>query len=253
MPGGLRGLLYPRRCPFCRRVLGTLLICPDCEAPLRALRRAPSMRLHEGEHYLGGLSGAAAPYRYAGLVRRAVLGAKYRGEPWAADALGEELARQLLGAPDSAPALLWAESMAQSYDCVIPVPASGWARGYNVPERMARPVARALGIPLEPKALGRTRKKRRQEGLSLDERLVNVAGVFGARQPARIDGQRVLLVDDVITTGATVSACTRALLDAGAQSVFAISLAAVEFGAASPSDAAILENADTDEKEIEKI
>ena len=80
----LRWVLYPRRCPFCDRVLGSRPACPDCTDGLAELRRAPSMRLRGSEHYLGRLDGAAAPYRYTGLVRRAVLRAKYQGAPWAA-------------------------------------------------------------------------------------------------------------------------------------------------------------------------
>lgn len=71
-----RQLLYPRRCPFCRRVLGFVPTCPECAERLEPLRRMP-MRLKESEHYLGTLSGAAAPYRYTGCVRGAVLRAKY--------------------------------------------------------------------------------------------------------------------------------------------------------------------------------
>lgn len=77
----LRWVLYPRRCPFCDRVLGNQPACPDCADGLAELRRAPSMRLRGSEHYLGRLDGAAAPYRYTGLVRRAVLRAKYQGAP----------------------------------------------------------------------------------------------------------------------------------------------------------------------------
>ena len=115
---------------------------------------------------------------------------------------------------------------AVGYDCIIPVPASSRRRGYNVPERMAWPLSHALGLPLLPKALCRARAGRHQAGLSLEERLVNVAGAFRAQEPELVEGKRVLLVDDVITTGATAAACAQALLDAGAHSVFAVALAA---------------------------
>lgn len=229
----LRWVLYPRRCPFCDRVLGSVPICPDCAAELETLRRKPSMRLRGSEHYLGRLDGAAAPYRYSGCVRRAVLRAKYQGAPWAAEELGVEMARLLFGSPVA----MWGfqpqpepvPGLDRSYDAVIPVPASSRARGYNVPEQMARPLARAVGVPLEPQALCRVRSTRRQEGLTLDERLANVAGAFRVHGPERVEGKRLLLVDDVLTTGATAAACAQALLDAGAQSVFAVALATVEF------------------------
>ena len=206
------------------------------------------MRLSAGLHYLGRLEGAAAPYRYAGCVRRGVLRAKYQAAPWAADELGAEMARLLFGSEAKmgtfGPELQPVPGLALSYDCIVPVPASSRARGYNVPERMARPIARAVGVPLEPKALVRVHAARRQEGLSLDERLANVAGAFAVPDPERVEGKRVLLVDDVITTGATVAACAQALLAAGAQSIFAVALATVEFDARPQPSAQIHENSE---------
>ena len=229
----LRWVLYPRRCPFCDRVLGSRPACPDCADGLAELRRAPSMRLRGSEHYLGRLDGAAAPYRYTGLVRRAVLRAKYQGAPWAAVELGVEMARLLFGSEIR---------MCGSEPLPEPVPASSKKRGYNVPERMAQPLARAVGVPVVTDALTRARSTRRQEGLSLDERLANVAGAFRVARPEAVEGKRILLVDDVLTTGATASACAQALLDAGAQSVFAVALATVEFPQPVGSTTAIAEN-----------
>ena len=123
------------------------------------------------------------------------------------------------------------EGLSLGYDAIVPVPASSKKRGYNVPERMARPLAKAVGVPLAANALGRTRTGRHQAGLSLDERLVNVAGAFRVLEPDNVDGKRVLLVDDVITTGTTAAACAQALLHAGADSVFALAFATVDFGA----------------------
>ena len=250
-----RQLLYPRRCPFCRRVLGFVPTCPECAERLEPLRRMP-MRLKESEHYLGTLSGAAAPYRYTGCVRSAVLRAKYQGEPWTAMELGVEMARLLFGSEilmrGAEPTPQRVEGLSLGYDAIVPVPASSKKRGYNVPERMARPLAKAVGVPLAANALGRTRTGRHQAGLSLDERLVNVAGAFRVLEPDNVDGKRVLLVDDVITTGATAAACAQALLDAGAQSVFAVALATVEFDALPSRSQPIAETAEEDEKEIEK-
>ena len=231
-----RALLYPRRCPFCGRVLGTVPVCEDCAPELDELRRRPTMRLHEGGHYLGALSGAAAPYEYEGCVRRAVLNAKYSAEPWTAEELGVELARCAFGSEVemhfTQPKPQRVAGLELGYQCIVPVPATNRVRGYNVPERMARPLAEAIGVPLLPNALERVRTDRRQEGLTLDERLANVAGAFRVTKPEDIEGRSVLLIDDVITTGATAAACAQTLLAAGAQSVFAVSFAAVGRGAA---------------------
>lgn len=229
----VRQLLYPRQCPFCGRVLGSVLHCPDCAEELETLRRRPGVRLDASQHYLGQLSGAAAPYQYTGCVRRAVLRTKYEGRPWLAVELGALLAEQAFG---STLQMQGAEPMPQEvpgfslgYDLLVPVPPSGRRRGYNVPALMALPLEQALGVPLCTDALVRTRAKQHQAGLPFEQRLANVAGAFRVPQPEQVEGKRILLVDDVITTGATAAACTQALLHAGAESVFAVAFATVEF------------------------
>mgnify|MGYP004634981613 CR=1 FL=1 len=229
---GVRQLLYPRRCPFCNAVLGSVEHCPDCADQVDALRRKPGIRLDASQHYLGRLAGAAAPFRYEGCVRQAILRAKYQAAPWTAVELGVWLAQLAFGSQvqmqGAEPVPQRVEGAALDYDCIVPVPASSPARGYNVPECMAQPLAQALGLPLEPTLLVRARKKQRQAGLAFEQRLANVAGAFRAADPDQVEGRRVLLVDDVITTGATAAACAQALLDAGADSVFALALATVE-------------------------
>lgn len=132
------------------------------------------------------------------------------------------------------------------YDLIVPVPASGKKRGYNVPELMALPLAKAMEVPLAPQALERTRAKRHQAGLPLEQRMANVAGAFRAAQPQQLEGKRILLVDDVITTGTTAAACAQALLHAGADSVFALAFATVEFGAPPDDTTPICEDDEED-------
>ena len=206
---GVRQLLYPRRCPFCNAVLGSIRTCPDCAEEVDRLRRKPGIRLDASQHYLGGLSGAAAPFRYEGCVRRAILRAKYQAAPWTAVELGVVLAELAFGSEvrmrGAEPVPQRVEGARLGYDCIVPVPASSRRRGYNV------------------------RRKNRQAGLPFEQRLANVAGAFRVQDPDLIEGRRVLLVDDVITTGATAAACAQALLSAGAESVFAVAVATVEF------------------------
>ena len=242
----VRQLLYPRECPFCGRVLGDIRDCPDCAEQLEVLRRKPGIRLDPAQHYIGNLTGAAAPYRYNGCVRRGILHTKYHAAPWAAVELGLWLAKLAFGSEmhmagaEPVPELV--EGMSLGYDCIVPVPASGRARGYNVPQLMALPLTRALGVPMYPEALGRTRAKQHQAGLPFEQRMANVAGAFRVTDLDRIEGRKVLLVDDVITTGATAAACAQALLAAGAESVFAIALATVEFEAFPAKDQPLQEN-----------
>ena len=250
----VRQLLYPRECPFCGRVLGDVRDCPDCAEQLETLRRKPGIRLDPAQHYISNLAGAAAPYRYSGCVRRGILNAKYQGKPWRAVEMGNRLVQLAFGGeltvqygellpqpvpwaaigydlivPEPVPGLV--PGAAIGYDCIVPVPATSRRRGYNVPELMALPLAKSMEVPLAPQALERTRAKRHQAGLPLEQRIANVAGVFRAAQPQQMEGKRILLVDDVITTGTTAAACAQALLHAGADSVFALAFATVEFGA----------------------
>ena len=98
---------------------------------------------------MGRLEGAAAPYRYAGCVRRGVLRAKFQAAPWAADELGAEMARLLFGSEAKmrgfGPEVQPVPGLALSYDCIVPVPASSRARGYNVPERWPAPSSARWG------------------------------------------------------------------------------------------------------------
>ena len=120
-----RQLLLPRRCPYCREVLGTLLRCEACMPRLEELRRSPTMRLARASHYLGRLEGAAAPYRYEGVVRDAILRAKYEGESWTAVELGVEMARLLFGSEirmhGSEPLPEPVPGLDRGYDCILPV------------------------------------------------------------------------------------------------------------------------------------
>ena len=222
-----KNLVYPRRCPFCDRVLGLAPGCPACEAALERLRLG-TPRLPEGEHLFRDLSGAAAIWRYGGRVRRAILRFKNGGRACYGEELGARMARDLFGCNftvrhgiilfDGPPAL-------KRFDLVVPVPSSTPARGYSPPALLAEPIARALGVPLETRALQKTRPAHTQKGLSAAGRLRNLRGAFRVTDPALVDGRRVLLVDDVITTGATVSSCAGALAAAGALEVFAAAAA----------------------------
>jgi ComF family protein len=118
----------------------------------------------------------------------------------------------------------------QRFDMVVPMPLHWrreWQRGFNQSELLARHTARRCGIPVV-KAARRTRFTVTQAGLSNARRRENVVGAFRVRKAAAINGRRVLLIDDVMTTGATASACGLALKRAGAKSVTLLAVARVD-------------------------
>ena len=102
-------------------------------------------------------------------------------------------------------------------------------RRYNQSAELARALARITGLSVDPLLVSRTRRTRQQVGLSADARQRNVAGAFAARPDAleRLRGRPVVIVDDVMTTGATVKAVTRALQRAGIDNVDVITFARV--------------------------
>lgn len=227
----LRVLVFPRRCPFCGRVLGFLTRCPDCEPELKKLKLMIP-RLPDSEHCMEHLSGAAAVCRYEGCVREAILRMKNGGQGYCARELGVWMAAEIFGCTfrqqrgiirlEQGPVL-------RRFDLVVPVPASGRERGYNLPDLLARQLAWALDTPLDCGALQKIRRTGKQEGKNARQRMENVKNAYRAADPAAVEGKRVLLVDDVITTGATLSSCAGALRTAGALEVFAVTLAETQF------------------------
>jgi ComF family protein len=113
-------------------------------------------------------------------------------------------------------------------DVIVPVPVHATRlreRGYNQAELIARPLARHLGIPFRSYLLVRTKSRPDKLKLTLRERWRTVKGAYAIRQGTRVDNLRVLLVDDVMTTGATLDACSRALRGAGASRVVGLVVA----------------------------
>lgn len=130
-------------------------------------------------------------------------------------------ARHLRNLAEAQPALA-------QVDVVVPVPQHSIRqreRGYNHAELIARPLARSLGLSCRSYLLLRTRPRPEKLRLTVRERWTTVRGAYDVRQGTRVDNLRVLLVDDVFTTGATLDACSRALRRAGAAYVAALTVA----------------------------
>ncbi len=133
-------------------------------------------------------------------------------------ALGDSIARNMV---DFVRSLNW------QIDMVIPAPLGKkrlQERGYNQVDLVARPLAHELGLEYAPQAMRKTRETRSQVGLNISQRSENVRNVYQA-DPARVKQKSVLLMDDVSTTGSTISSGTEALLSAGAENVYALTIA----------------------------
>ena len=178
---------------------GRALLCPACRDKTYAFERARSFAVYEG------------------ALVQAILLLKYEQiEPlgaWFAERLAEVVKEQ---------------GSALAADVVVPVPLHRQRereRGYNQAALLSKPLAKRLGLPHKAVLLMRTRARPEKQILTLEERWESVRGAFATRPGSQVDNLRVLLLDDVLTTGATLDACARALLEAGAKSVVGLTVA----------------------------
>ncbi len=187
--------------------------CSRCDAPLAV----PALRCQGCSAWPPELVLVRAPYVFDGPVRAALHRAKYRGEHARARELGRRLAA--FAESEFAPVLRGA-------DLVVPIPlhpSRRRERGFNQSELLAAPVADALGLALV-RDLERARSTRPQVGLGREARSRNLSGAF-RWSGRRLDGAIVLVVDDVVTTGATLGEAARTLASAGAAGVIGLALA----------------------------
>jgi ComF family protein len=217
-----------RLCAACWRTLTFLgpPQCRHCGYPLpHALPEEPLCGACAADP--PGYHRARAALRYDDGSRGLILAFKHADRTDTAPAFGRWLARA--GA-----------ELLKDADLVAPVPLHRWRllkRGYNQAAILAQALARDAGVPLLPDLIQRVRATRSQQGLGGRARLDNItSGAFRAHpwHRRRIEGARVLLVDDVLTTGATVEACARVLGRAGAIQVDVLTLARVVRDASNP-------------------
>jgi ComF family protein len=154
---------------------------------------------------------------YEGRLRQAILALKYGGRDALAAPLGLCLARAFSDRPEF-----------RRTDALVPIPLhflKRHGRGYNQAELLARSLGDALGLPVWEDVLKRRRWTWAQAKLNKERRKANVKDAFLASAPDQVKGKRLLLIDDVCTTGATLEAAAEALKAAGARSVSAFTLA----------------------------
>src|SRR5512132_1581738 len=209
----VKGALGPPTCAACdARVRAHVVFCPDCAATI-----APPPDPDEDDADLASprLDDIHAFGAFGGALAIALRRLKYQDRPD-------------LGAPLGHLARRTARLAGLTADLVVPVPLHPRRlveRGYNQAALLAAEVAIELDAPLAARALIRLRHTPQQARFDRASRLDNVREAFRARRPSALRGRRVVLVDDVATTGSTLAACAEALLAAGAASVTAVVIA----------------------------
>ena len=160
---------------------------------------------------------AASAVRFDGEAREMVNGFKFRSRLW----LRDDFVDWLEG-------VLRARFKTEEIDIVLPMPSTAWHcfdRGFNQCAHLARPLARRIGRPYGRFVMRRKGHPRRQGGLCEEDRRENVVGTFSVMRPKAVAKRTVLVVDDIMTTGATLSECAAELKRAGASRVWCVSLA----------------------------
>ena len=221
-------LLYPEVCQLCREQRATPaegFVCVKCWRQVRFIK--PPFCARCGVPFAGEITthfectncrdmdlhfcSARSAVVARGVVLEAIHRYKYSRALWFEPFLIDLFLRAAL------PVL-----RAEKWDLIVPVPLHHLKereREFNQAERLASPLAQALALPLNPRLLRRIQPTRTQTLLTKAQRAENVRRAFARRDDSRLHGERVILVDDVFTTGATTSACARVLRAAGAGEV----------------------------------
>jgi len=239
----LLDLLYPPHCAGCGRAVAAPGFCAACRDGIRppgapmcpvcglpfSVASAPGSepdRLRR-DHHCGPCLQRPPQFRRARAC--AVYRAATPGDPLRRALHRYKYGRDItLARPLAALVGAAAGHVVADADVIVPVPLHlsrlRW-RGFNQAQLLAGPVGRAAGVPIDPHAIDRVRATRAQVELPELERRTNVRGAFEVPDRRRVVDRRVLLVDDVYTTGATVNECARVLRRAGARSVDVVVLA----------------------------
>jgi ComF family protein len=211
------------RVPVCRRCLrapeplSAEFFCVSCRTPFQnSFPLGDDGRCALCRHGLRGFDAAYCFGAYDGVLRELIHLFKYGRIKTLARPLGGLLAAAL--------------PREESFDAVVPVPLHWrrqWQRGFNQSELLAGAIARRCGVPVM-RALRRIRSTSAQAGLSHSSRRRNVAAAFRCPRPRLVQGKRILLIDDVMTTGSTAAACALVLKRAGARKVSFLTVARVD-------------------------
>lgn len=227
---GVMNLIFPRICPFCGKILQKKKekACEACQKKLpyvqgpRCMKCSKTIEIEEAEYcydcsrksysYKSGL----ALYQYTGDVKKSIYNFKYNNKREFADFYAQDIKKHL-----------GKEICRWKADMFVPVPLyqrRQQVRGFNQAQLLAKKLSFQYELPMEPHVLKRIRNTEPQKQVSGKKRNKNLENAFKIQENI-VKLKKVVLVDDIYTTGSTIEQCSKVLLDAGAKEVYFIALA----------------------------
>lgn len=204
-------LIYPRKCVFCGKVIDKGNICKSCSMLL------PYTKGDGASQKLPFIAQCLSPLYYDDIVRDAFLRYKFNGVQSYAVCFGKIMAECVQNNLDC--------SAVDVISCVPLSKKRQRRRGYNQSELLAKEISSTVGVAMTELLQKNVDNTAQSKTNSSKQRLTNVSGVYSMKNGADVEGKTVLLVDDIVTTGATLSECARILRRAGAERVLAVTLA----------------------------
>lgn len=204
-------LLYPTRCAFCHKLTNGRRerVCPKCRRTLPAV--PPTAQIQRFE----GVSACVSPLYYSGLVRESLHRFKFGGLAFYAEIYADFVVKSIDENKITCDSITWAPISRRRLR----------KRGYDQARLLAEEIAARIGVPCEQMLVKLRNNPPQSRTENASQRRANVSGVYGPVPGAQVEGRQILLVDDIVTTGSTLSECAGVLRRAGAKEIFAATVA----------------------------
>lgn len=203
------GLIYPYICGFCGIILSKGYVCEECYNTIQA--RQNLIQIQKDVYY----NKLICIYEYTGKVKEKIIQFKFYNKKYLYRTFSECICRKM-------------EKINLEYDVIIPVPIHRkryMQRGYNQSELLAMGISKICKVKIYRNLLVKNKDTLPQSSLNKDRRKTNVTGTYSINNKEVIKNKKILLVDDIYTTGATVNECSKILKESGAKEVIVLTLA----------------------------
>ncbi|NLL91915.1 MAG: ComF family protein [Ruminococcaceae bacterium] len=209
-------LLFPPRCIFCGGIIEVFTYSKCCDEKVKKYKLEGDLRVDYLKHIrdLSDIAGTLTSYIYSGPVAKSIVDLKFGKNYHIAREIAKIMSKDLK------------DTFGFDYDVVIPIPSYKNINRHS--EKIAKYLSKEIGIKNLPDCLVKSRKTKKQHELTLNGRRKNLSGAFCVKDPSRIAGKKILLCDDVLTSGNTLNEAGKTLKASGAYSVLGVTFSATD-------------------------